>query len=155
MVFFCFFILAYCETIEGYWQSCHFKLKAQLVATFWRRNRALWSMLGFAFKYISRQLLSLVLVASILVNHEQHSACIPWLTRVKRGENQGFIGTHTLAELYSILSAFPAKPRLSPQLVQQLMRDNLAPFEVMSLMIDKRIRMVKSSFFLIKLYRLV
>jgi predicted nucleic acid-binding protein len=42
-----------------------------------------------------------VLIASILVNHEQHSACIPWLTRVKRGEIQGFIGTHTLAELGS------------------------------------------------------
>jgi predicted nucleic acid-binding protein len=67
-----------------------------------------------------------VLVASILVNHEQHSACIPWLTRVKRGEIQGFVGTHTLAELYSILSAFPAKPRLSPQLVQQLMTDKNA-----------------------------
>jgi len=59
-----------------------------------------------------------VLVASILVNHEQHSACISWLIRVKRGEIQGYIGTHTLAELYAILSAFPAKPRLSPQLVE-------------------------------------
>lgn len=77
-----------------------------------------------------------VLIASILVNHEQHSACIPWLTRVKRGEIQGFIGTHTLAELYAILSAFPAKPRLSPQLVQQLIKENLDAFEIISLTID-------------------
>jgi len=46
-----------------------------------------------------------VLVASILVNHEQHSACISWLIRVKRGEIQGYIGTHTLAELYAILKS--------------------------------------------------
>jgi predicted nucleic acid-binding protein len=77
-----------------------------------------------------------VLVASILVNHEQHSACIPWLTRVKRGEIQGFIGTHTLAELYAILSAFPAKPRLSPQLVQQLIKENLDLFEIINLMVS-------------------
>ena len=77
-----------------------------------------------------------VLVASILVKHEQHSSCIPWLTQVKRGEIQGFVGTHTLAELYAILSAFPAKPRLSPQLVQQLMNDNLAPLEIISLTSD-------------------
>ncbi|MFM6327122.1 MAG: type II toxin-antitoxin system VapC family toxin [Microcystis panniformis] len=77
-----------------------------------------------------------VLVASILVNHEQHSACISWLTRVKRGEIQGYIGTHTLAELYAILSAFPAKPRLSPQLVQQLIKENLDSFEIISLTSD-------------------
>ena len=77
-----------------------------------------------------------VLVASILVNHQQHSACIPWLTRVKRGEVQGFVGTHTLAELYAILSAFPAQPRLSPQLVQQLIKENLAAFEMISLTND-------------------
>jgi predicted nucleic acid-binding protein len=77
-----------------------------------------------------------VLVASILVNHERHSACIPWLTRVKRGEIQGFIATHTLAELYSILSAFPTKPRLSPQLVQQLIKENLDTFEIIILTID-------------------
>jgi hypothetical protein len=75
-----------------------------------------------------------VLVAS--VNHEQHSACISWLTRVKRGEIQGYIGTHTLAELYAILSAFPAKPRLSPQLVQQLIKENLDSFEIISLTSD-------------------
>ncbi|MFM8300090.1 MAG: type II toxin-antitoxin system VapC family toxin [Microcystis aeruginosa] len=77
-----------------------------------------------------------VLVASILVNHEQHSACISWLTRVKRGEIQGYIGTYTLAELYAILSAFPAKPRLSPQLVQQLIKENLDSFEIISLTSD-------------------
>ncbi|WP_216843273.1 type II toxin-antitoxin system VapC family toxin [Microcystis aeruginosa] len=36
-----------------------------------------------------------VLVASILVNHEQHSACISWLTRVKRGEIQGYSNSLT------------------------------------------------------------
>ena len=40
------------------------------------------------------------------------------------------------SELYAILSAFPAKPRLSPQLVQQLIKENLDAFEIISLTID-------------------
>ena len=74
-----------------------------------------------------------VLVAALWTNHPKHSACISRLKKVKSGNIQGIICTHTLAELYSVLTRLPIKPAVSPQLAQQLIRENLAEFEVVSL----------------------
>ncbi len=46
-----------------------------------------------------------ILVAVLCSNHPKHSDCISRLKKVKSGNLQGIICTHTLAELYSV----PAK----------------------------------------------
>ncbi|NES71205.1 MAG: type II toxin-antitoxin system VapC family toxin [Okeania sp. SIO2D1] len=74
-----------------------------------------------------------VLVAALWTNHPKHSACLSRLKKVKSGNIQGIICTHTLAELYSVLTRLPIKPAVSPKLAQQLIRENLAEFEVISL----------------------
>ncbi len=74
-----------------------------------------------------------VLVAAFWSNHPKHSSCITRLKQVKSGKIQGIICTHTLAELYSVLTGLPINPSLSPQIVQQLITENLAEFEVISL----------------------
>ncbi len=80
-----------------------------------------------------------VLVAALWTNHPQHSLCLSRLKKVKSGNLQGIICTHTLAELYSVLICFPIKPTVSPKLAQQLIRENLAEFEVISLCIEVNI----------------
>ena len=77
-----------------------------------------------------------VLVAALWVDHPLHSPCIHWLQKVKTGKIEGVIVTHTLAELYSTLTALPIKPRLSPRLAQQLIRDNITSFEIIALTVN-------------------
>jgi predicted nucleic acid-binding protein len=74
-----------------------------------------------------------VLVAAFVVNHPRHSGCLLELQKVKTGQREGFIATHTLAETYSVLTRLPLKPPIFPKLAQQLIQENLDRFEVISL----------------------
>ncbi|MBO3460040.1 PIN domain-containing protein [Aetokthonos hydrillicola Thurmond2011] len=74
-----------------------------------------------------------VLIAALWTNHPKHSGCTALVKKVKLGNLQGIICTHTLAELYSVLTRLPIKPPVSPKLAQQLINENLAEFEVISL----------------------
>ena len=67
-----------------------------------------------------------VLVAAIVEAHPRHPDAAPWLRRAKSGEIEFLAATHSLAELYSILSAFPAKPRISPTDAWRLIQENVA-----------------------------
>ncbi|KJH71192.1 PIN domain-containing protein [Aliterella atlantica] len=70
-----------------------------------------------------------VLVAALIVDHPKHSESLPWLRRVKAGEIQGFISTHTLAELYAVLTRLPLSQPIAPTLAQRLIEENLDKFQ--------------------------
>jgi predicted nucleic acid-binding protein len=75
-----------------------------------------------------------VLVAAMAGFHAEHARTLPWLQRLKQGPDIGVVSTHTLAELYAILTRLPIRPRMTPTLVRQLIRDNiLGVFEIVSL----------------------
>ena len=57
----------------------------------------------------------------------------PWLQQAQTEQIQGLIATHTLAELYSVLTRLPVRPRISPELAQRLITENLERFEVIPL----------------------
>lgn len=73
-----------------------------------------------------------VLIAALLTGHTHHSACLPFLLQAQSQPIQGLIATHTLAELYSVLTRIP-KTKISPAVAQNLIRDNLQTFETVSL----------------------
>jgi predicted nucleic acid-binding protein len=73
-----------------------------------------------------------VLIAALLTGHTHHSACLPFLLQAQSQQIQGLIATHTLAELYSVLTRIP-KTKISPAVAQNLIRDNLQTFETVSL----------------------
>ena len=77
-----------------------------------------------------------VLVAAIVINHPRHSVCLVWLERAKSREIQGLIATHTLAEAYSVLTRLPLNPRISPELAQVLIKENLKQFGIIPLISD-------------------
>ena len=74
-----------------------------------------------------------VIVAAFEVSHPRHTVCLPWLQQAQTEQIQGFIATHTLAEVYSVLTRLPVRPRISPELAQRLITENLGRFEVIPL----------------------
>ncbi|NJR69093.1 MAG: type II toxin-antitoxin system VapC family toxin [Synechococcales cyanobacterium CRU_2_2] len=61
------------------------------------------------------------LVAALLEDHPQHIFCLSWLEKVHNATTLGFVSTHTLAELYSVLTRLPRIPKLQPREVNALL----------------------------------
>jgi predicted nucleic acid-binding protein len=66
-----------------------------------------------------------VLVAAIIEPHPMHTRALPWLQRAKAGEIDFLVASHTLAELYAVLTTLPLKPRVSPLTAWRLVHDNI------------------------------
>lgn len=66
-----------------------------------------------------------VLVAAIVEPHPMHSRALPWLQRAKAGEFDFVVASHTLAELYAVLTTLPVKPRISPSTAWRLVHENV------------------------------
>lgn len=77
-----------------------------------------------------------VLVAAMLEEHPHHSKCFAWLQRVRAEEIEGFISTHSIAELYSVLTRFPRTRRINPELARRLIVENLKRFEKVALTVE-------------------
>jgi predicted nucleic acid-binding protein len=73
-----------------------------------------------------------VLVAAMMSGHSSYNVCLPLLQKAQARQIFGFISTHTLAELYSVLTRIP-QTKITPDLAQELIRDNLQTFELVSL----------------------
>ncbi len=66
-----------------------------------------------------------VLLAACVEPHPMHDRAWPWLRRAKAGEFEFLVASHTLAELYAVLTQLPVMPRLSPSTIRRLIRDNV------------------------------
>jgi predicted nucleic acid-binding protein len=67
-----------------------------------------------------------VLVAAVVESHPEHKRCLPWLQRAHAGSLELLVAAHSLAELFAVLSTYPARPRPSPDLAARLVRENVA-----------------------------
>ena len=65
-----------------------------------------------------------ILVAALVADHPKYCCCLPWLQRVKSGEIIGFVSTHTLAELYSVLTRSPLPQPIKPKLAGKLLKND-------------------------------
>ncbi|MBA3920496.1 MAG: PIN domain-containing protein, partial [Nostocaceae cyanobacterium] len=77
-----------------------------------------------------------VLVAAFEVSHIKHGVCLPWLQQAQEKEIDGYFSTHTLAELYSVLTRLPVRPTISTAAAQRLIGDNLPLLEAIPLTAD-------------------
>jgi predicted nucleic acid-binding protein len=66
-----------------------------------------------------------VLVAAMVEAHPMHERALPWLQRVQAGLDVGIIATHTIAELYAVLTKLPVRPRISPAVARRLIQQNV------------------------------
>lgn len=66
-----------------------------------------------------------VLVAAVIEPHPMHTRALPWLKRARAGEFDFFVASHTLAELYAVLTTLPVSPRISPGTAWRLIHENI------------------------------
>lgn len=66
-----------------------------------------------------------VLVAAMVEAHPMHRNALHWLRSAKVGEFEFFVASHTLAELYSVLTTLPVKPKISPGTAWRLIHENV------------------------------
>jgi len=66
-----------------------------------------------------------VLVAAIVHVHPRHDRAFPWLVRARTRELIPLVCTHTLAELYAVLTTLPTRPRIGPSMARRLIRENV------------------------------
>ncbi len=67
-----------------------------------------------------------VLVASFVQQHPQHASAVAWLKRATSGEIDFFVSSHTLLELYSVLTRAPFVPRIGPEQAARMIAHNVA-----------------------------
>ena len=68
---------------------------------------------------------SSALVAAFVEAHPKHISAISWLKRAKNKEIEYFVSAHSLAEVYSVLTSAPFKPRISPATAKKLIEQNI------------------------------
>jgi predicted nucleic acid-binding protein len=75
-----------------------------------------------------------VLLAAVLQKHAAHERAFAVLERVQDGRDEGFVSSHSLAELYANLTKLPAPFRHSPeQAILSIEENVLKHFRISSL----------------------
>ena len=72
-----------------------------------------------------------VLVAASEQSHPHYAQARPALLRVAAGQDKGFMGQHSIAEVFAALTRLPVQPRIHPTEAVRIITDNILPhFEV-------------------------
>jgi predicted nucleic acid-binding protein len=66
-----------------------------------------------------------VLLAGMVEVHSMHARAQPWLERAKKRAIESCISSHALAELYSVLTTLPVKPRIPGTVAWQMIGENV------------------------------
>jgi predicted nucleic acid-binding protein len=66
-----------------------------------------------------------VLVAALVASHPHHSRAFPWLRKAKEEEIELLISSHTIAELYAVLTTLPVSPRITTGLAWRLIHESV------------------------------
>jgi predicted nucleic acid-binding protein len=75
-----------------------------------------------------------VLVVASEKSHPHYARSRPALLRVAAGQDKGFIGQHSIAEVYAVLTRLPVQPRIHPVEASRIITGNiLQHFEVVPL----------------------
>ena len=67
-----------------------------------------------------------VLVPALVSSHPQHGRAFTWLKKAKH-EIEMVVCSHSLAELYAVLSTLPVSPRITPGLAWRLIHESVIP----------------------------
>jgi predicted nucleic acid-binding protein len=66
-----------------------------------------------------------ILVAGLIAGHSRHAQAFAWFKRAKAGEFETLVCSHSLAELYSVLTTLPLKPRITPHDARRLIEESI------------------------------
>lgn len=68
-----------------------------------------------------------VIIAGLVEAHPMHKKAFPWLRQAKAIMFELIVASHTIAELYAVLSTLPIKPRITPLIAWKLINENIEP----------------------------
>ena len=74
-----------------------------------------------------------MLVAAMIEAHSHYGISFPWVQKVRNGEISGYVSTHFLAELYSVLTRLPLPKPLSAEQAYHGITNNLKEFNTINL----------------------
>lgn len=75
-----------------------------------------------------------LIIAGVLKNHSHHKFAYPWLKASQEKKVEASVSSHTLAELYSVLTRLPIQPALPPEFVSTFLhKEVLRDFSVIDL----------------------
>lgn len=66
-----------------------------------------------------------VLIAGFVSSHPKHHAALEWLQRAKAKEVNVVVSSHSLAESFAVLTRLPLSPRITPDVANYLLRENV------------------------------
>lgn len=68
---------------------------------------------------------SSALIAAFVESHPKHKSALSFLMKAKNKEFQLFVSSHTILEIYSVLTSAPFKPKITPIIAKQLIENNV------------------------------
>jgi len=75
-----------------------------------------------------------VLIAASEQSHPHYKQAMSALLRVAAGQDKGFMGQHSIAQVFAALTRLPVRPRIHPVEAARIVTENILPhFEVVSL----------------------
>jgi len=66
-----------------------------------------------------------VLIAAIVEAHPRHPESLLWLRKCQEGEISLLVSSHTLAELYAVLTALPVRPKITPAVALRIIENDV------------------------------
>ena len=81
-----------------------------------------------------------VVVPALLETHPSHTAASDWLRRAEIGEIDGIVSSHTLSEVYKVITGMNRRPRYTASQVMRIISDRVLPFfDIVTLEADEHI----------------
>jgi len=74
-----------------------------------------------------------IIVAASIEAHPNHSVSLPWIQQVRSQKITGYISTHSIAEIYAVMTRLPLPKPLSPQQTYDLIVNNVMAFHFVDL----------------------
>ncbi|MBU2444304.1 MAG: PIN domain-containing protein [Bacteroidetes bacterium] len=68
---------------------------------------------------------SSVLIAAFVESHPKHKSALSFLMKAKNKEFELLVSSHTILEIYSVLTSAPFKPKITPIIAKQLIENNI------------------------------
>ena len=80
---------------------------------------------------------SSILIAAFVESHPKHKSALSFLMKAKDKEFEPLISSHSILEMYSVLTSAPFKPKITPLIAKQLIENNIKNFVKTIYLTDK------------------
>jgi predicted nucleic acid-binding protein len=61
----------------------------------------------------------------LVEQHPKHERALPWLSKAKANKFEFVVASHSIAELYAVLTTLPLKPKISTSIAWSLISRNI------------------------------